>query len=210
MPPDTTPNVSATEKRIAEAALRLFADRGTLDVSVSELAAEAGVARGTLYRNVQSIDELFEQVVKSAAVELHARIALVLDSSDVDDPAARLATALRLLVRLAHEDPDLGRFIVRFGLSQEMLFAVLTGPPIQDVKAGIATGRYAVTEAMTLSVASLMSGATISAMWMVIEGHQAWREAGSRTAELLLRALGIDPDEAGRLAALPLPALPVN
>ena len=33
-------------------------------------------------------------------------------------------------------------------------------------------------------------------MWMVLEGHQTWREAGSATAELLLRALGIEPAEA--------------
>jgi hypothetical protein len=104
----------------------------------------------------------------------------------------------------------MGRFIVRFGLTEEMLHAVLSGPPMEDVKAGIAAGRYDVTESMALSVASFMTGAALSAMWMVLEGHQAWREAGTSTAELILRALGIAPDEARTLASTDLPALPAG
>ena len=55
--------------------------------------------------------------------------------------------------------------------------------------------------------AALIIGATISAMWMVLEGHQTWREAGSATAELLLRALGIEPAEAHDISRIPLPNL---
>ena len=47
-------------------------------------------------------------------------------------------------------------------------------------------------------------------MWMVLEGHQTWREAGSSTAELVLRALGIDAEEAHRIATDPLPVLPAT
>jgi hypothetical protein len=45
-------------------------------------------------------------------------------------------------------------------------------------------------------------------MWMVLDGHQGWREAGSTAAELVLRALGIAPGEAQRLSAMDLPAPP--
>jgi hypothetical protein len=45
-------------------------------------------------------------------------------------------------------------------------------------------------------------------MWMVIEGHQTWREAGSSTAELLLRALGIEAAEAQEICTTELPRLP--
>ena len=207
---DAKRTATATERRITDAAIRLFAERGNVELTVSELATEAGVARGTLYRNVESIEQLFERVVEDAAVELHARVARVLDGSAGGDAAARLATGLRLLVRLAHDDPALGRFIVRFGLTEEMLRAVLSGPPMEDVKAGIAAGRYDVTESMALSVASFISGTALSAMWMVLEGHQAWRDAGTSTAELVLRALGIAPDEARTLASTDLPALPAG
>jgi len=207
---DAKRTVTATERRIADAAIRLFAERGNVELTVSELATEAGVARGTLYRNLESIEQLFARVVEDAAVELHARVAGALDGSTGGNAAARLATALRLFVRLAHDDPAMGRFIVRFGLTEEMLHAILSGPPLEDVKAGIAAGRYDVTESMALSIASFMTGSTLAAMWMVLEGHQAWREAGTTTAELVLRALGIAPAEARALASADLPALPAG
>jgi hypothetical protein len=54
----------------------------------------------------------------------------------------------------------------------------------------------------------LLIGATVGAIWMVHEGHQGWREAGTATAVLLLRALGVSLHEAERVATLDLPDLP--
>ncbi|MFF3571972.1 hypothetical protein ACFYXQ_29745 [Nocardia jiangxiensis] len=64
--------------------------------------------------------------------------------------------------------------------------------------------------ATELGVASLTIGAVISAVSLVLEGHQGWREAGSGAAELMLRSLGIALDEARRIAAADLPALPLD
>jgi AcrR family transcriptional regulator len=197
-----------TEKRINDAAMRLFAERGSTEVTISELATEAGVARGTLYRNVESIDRLFDQVKEQLAFELHDSIARVMDAHGDLDPPLRLATGMRMLVRRAHENPAMGRFLVRFALTDESLREVLSGPPMQDVEAGITTGRYAVAPALSLSIASLLMGAVVSAMWMVLEGHQGWREAGSGAAELVLGSLGVARDEAHQIAGAPLPPLP--
>lgn len=199
--------MNPTEKRIATAAIRLFAERDKPDLTMSELASEAQVARGTLYQKVDSIEQLFTSVVENIASELHSRVGAVVEAAGTD-PAARLATGMRLFVRLAHEDPAMGRFLVRYALTHEHLRAVLTGQPMRDVATGIASGRYDLGKAKPLNVATFLSGATISAMWMVLEGHQGWREAGTTGAELLLRALGIAPDEAHRLASADLPALP--
>jgi hypothetical protein len=79
---------------------------------------------------------------------------------------------------------------------------------MDDISAGVTAGRYAIGPSSIESVASLVLGATISAMWMVIEGHQTWREAGSSTAELLLRALGIEAAEAQEICTTELPRLP--
>jgi AcrR family transcriptional regulator len=200
--------VNTTEQRIAAAAVRLFAERGNADLTMSELATEAGVARGTLYRNVESIEQLFDQVRAQLAFEIHDTNARVMDAHGEVDPPVRLATAIRMLVRLAHDNPAMGRFIVRFGMTDEQLREMLGGPPMQDLAAGIAAGRYTVTSGMELSVAALMMGTVISAMWMVLEGHQAWREAGAGAAELILCALGVPREEAHEITMNPLPALP--
>jgi AcrR family transcriptional regulator len=199
----TTP----TDRRINAAALRLFTAKGTTQLTVSELAQEANVARGTLYRNVGSVEDLFDRIVAEFSADLHRRVAATF--ADIDDPAARLATGVRLWIRYAHENPTMGRFAVRFALTEESLRAVMTGPPMQDINAGIAAGRYNIGMPSIDSVASLVCGATVSAMWMVLEGHQTWREAGTSTAELLLRAMGIDPAEAHEICTTDLPDLSI-
>jgi len=199
----TTP----TDQRISAAAVRLFTAKGTTQLSVSELAQEANVARGTLYRNVGSVEDLFDRIVAEFSADLHRRVAATF--ADIDDPAARLATGVRLWIRYAHENPTMGRFAVRFALTEESLRAVMTGPPMQDINAGIAAGRYNIGMPSIDSVASLVCGATVSAMWMVLEGHQTWREAGTSTAELLLRAMGIDPAEAHEICTTDLPDLSI-
>jgi AcrR family transcriptional regulator len=198
--------VRSMERRISVAAMRLFTEKGAADVTISDLANEAGIARGTLYRNFESTEELFNKVVADFADQMHERITTTFVG--IEDAAMRLAIGVRLWVRYAHENPLRGRFAVRFALTEPSLRAMFAGPPMRDVSAGIVAGRYHVDESMTPSIASLVIGATVSAMWMVQEGHQTWREAGSSTAELLLRALGIDTLEAHTISVAELPALP--
>jgi AcrR family transcriptional regulator len=197
----TTP----TDQRISEAAFRLFVEKGTTQLTVSELAQAANVARGTLYRNIGSMTDLFDRVVAEFSVDLHQRVSASFEG--IDDPAARLATGLRLWIRYAYENPTIGRFAVKFGLSEESLRAVMAGPPMRDIDAGVAAGRYDLGSLSVDSIASLALGATVSAMWMVLEGHQTWREAGSATAELVLRSMGIQADEARQIAMAELPRL---
>ena len=196
---------TTTDQRISDAAVRLFTEKGTTALTISELAQEANVARGTLYRNIGSVEDLFNRIVGDLSDEMYQRVSSTF--IDIDDPAARLATGVRLWVRFAHENPTLGRFAVKFGLSEEALRSWMSGPAMSDVRAGVAAGRYKLNASEIDSVASLVLGATISAMWMVLEGHQTWRAAGSLTAELLLRALGIDPAEAHEISTADLPRL---
>ena len=44
--------LSTAQRRIYKAAVRLFAEKGATQLNVSDLAQEAGVARGTIYNNV--------------------------------------------------------------------------------------------------------------------------------------------------------------
>ncbi len=198
--------VTSTDQRINAAAVRLFTEKGATQVTISELANEARVARGTLYRNIDSIEQIFDKVVAAFNAEMHERVSRTFVG--IDDAAVRLANGVRLWVRYAHENPAMGRFAVRFALTEQSLRVLFTGPPMRDVSEGVAVGRYHVDESTTPGIASLVIGATVSAMWMVLEGHQTWREAGSSTAELLLRALGIDPAEAHQISIAQLPPLP--
>jgi AcrR family transcriptional regulator len=192
--------------RIYEAAVRIFAQRGTTQASVSELAQAAGVARGTIYNNVANVDSLFEEVATALADEMHSRV----DASfqTIVDPAHRLAHGIRLFVRRAHEEPYWGRFIVRFTLTTASLRSMLSGPPARDLFEGLENGRYRFDREQMPSVVALIASTTLSAMWLVLEGEKTWREAGSDAAELILRAIGVPLGEARALASASLPPLP--
>lgn len=200
------PHLTPAQRRIHEAALRLFATRGVTDLSISDLALEAGVARGTVYNNVQNVDKLFETVAAHLAAEMHERVKKSFE--EVVDPAHRLANGIRFFIRRAHEEPQWGTFIQRFAMSTASLREMFISQATQDLLEGCASGRYSFRQEQLLSVLTLISSAVLGAMFLVREGHRGWLEAGTDTAELLLKALGIPGEEAAQLAIRELPALP--
>ena len=198
--------MSSAEQRIHGAALRLFAEKGSSTITVSELAEEAGIARGTVYNNVQSPDELFEKVAAELADEMHARLQSVLTS--LDDPAERLATGIRCFLRRAHEEPHWGRFLIRFSFSNRSLQSMWNGPPMADLVLGLSKRRYEFPAEQLQSVVGLITGSTIAAMFTMLNGYKSWQDAGSETAQLILRSLGISAGEARRIATKKLPSVP--
>jgi AcrR family transcriptional regulator len=193
-------------KRIHQAALSLFAERGATQVTISDLAEAAAVARGTIYNNLNSTENLFEAVASQLESEMLIRTSKSLES--VEDPAQRLANGIRFFVRRAHEEPDWGRFLIRFSMTNAVLKNIWTGPPMQDLLSGLDQNRYRFRQEQIPSIAGLIGGGVLASMVMVVEGHKTWREAGSDTAEFILRSIGISAEDAIKLATTELPLLP--
>jgi AcrR family transcriptional regulator len=202
-PPMT--GMSAAQRRIHQAALRLFAEKGSAEVSVSELAEAAGVARGTIYNNLDSTDHLFERVASQLSKEMNLRVA---DSyTGIDDAALRMATGIRLYVRRAHEESHWGRFMTHFSFRPESLAAFTEGPLLRDLVLGLEQRRFTFAAAQLHGAIGLVAGTTLSAILLVLEGLRTWRDAGTDAAELALRGLGIEAEEARALAKAELPPL---
>ncbi len=191
--------------RIYQAAVRLFAENGDGDVNVSDLAGAAGIARGTIYNNIKDPENLFGEVATALSHEMIVRTEATM--RDVADPAERIATGLRLFLRRAHEEHDWGRFLVRFSLSHTALRGMMSEPPARDIQQAMATGRFKSEPVKVPVLVTMLAGATMAAMNAVVRGDQAWREAGSATAELFLRAGGVSVAEARRLSRTELPLL---
>lgn len=197
--------LTPAQKRIHEAALRLFSEKGSSEVSISELAAEAGIARGTIYNNVEAPERLFESVAAQLTEEMVQRIGQ--SYGHIADPAQRVATGIRMFIRRSHAEPQWGRFVVHFAYHCESLRSVLMGLPMEDVMRGISEGQFHLRPEQVPSAVGLISGSVLSAMLLVLEGHRTWRDAGQDTAELVLRAMGLTPAKARKIAAAELPAL---
>lgn len=193
------------EARIHHAAMRLFAEKGAVQLSISELADAAGVARGTVYGNVPDVDALLEKVATRLASEMYDRVTASVEH--IHDPAERLTMGLRLFIRRAHEEPNWGRFLARFAVTNHSLQELWKGAGHDALRRGIETGRFSLTAERASSFIALTAGATISAMFLVIEGHRTYRQAGLDVTEMVLRSLGIPAAEAhaiGQIDLVPL------
>lgn len=180
-------------------------DRGITKVSISELATEAGMARGTIYAHVPDIDRLFEEVAVQLAGDMTTRV--VSGFAEVQDPAQRLAIGVRQYLRRAQEEPLWGRFMSRFGLSLTVMQTAAGSEALSDLRTGIASGRYRISHEQLPTIVAMLNGATLAAMLPVLDGHVTWREAGCDLAELMFVALGLDRGEARQLARCELPAV---
>jgi AcrR family transcriptional regulator len=200
------PPLTSAQRRLYAAALQLFAERGNTQLNVSELAQAAGVARGTVYNNLSDLDGLFVEVAAQLSSDMSETIAGTF--REIEDPAVRLANGIRFFTRRAHEEPHWGRFLCRFAFSSALLQGIWTGQPTEDLRAGLAKGRFHFQPEQTASVIAQLAGTVLGAIFLVNEGQKAWREAGSDAAEFFLVAIGVPRDEARAIARGDLPVLP--
>ncbi|WP_375174650.1 TetR/AcrR family transcriptional regulator [Pseudooceanicola sp.] len=192
--------------RIHHAAMRLFAENGGTSLAVSDLAKEAGLSRGTIYNNLDDPNGLFTSVCATVADEFGDTIGHA--TQEMDDPAEKLSAAIRLCVRRVHEDPHWGRFIARYAMLEPTLGSFWGTMPADELRRGMVSGRFTIHRDQVASITATAGGATFGAMTLVLDGYRTWREAGSDTAEIILRGVGIDRAEARDITQKELNPLP--
>jgi AcrR family transcriptional regulator len=68
-----------TRRRILNAARRVFLETGFLDANLNEVAAQAGVGKGTLYRHFENKGELYVAMLSEHAGDLPHALAAAVD-----------------------------------------------------------------------------------------------------------------------------------
>jgi AcrR family transcriptional regulator len=97
MPRSTEQHSSQMRRRILEGAERAFRVSGYRSASVPEIAAEADVSVGLIYRYFESKQELFLAVCQTATEQKLNELAVAL--SEIADPRERIRVAVELFVR---------------------------------------------------------------------------------------------------------------
>ncbi|CAL9377559.1 TetR/AcrR family transcriptional regulator [Saccharothrix sp. NPDC042600] len=75
---------AVTKQKLFDAALKLVGERGAASVTVDEIAAEAGVAKGTVYYNFASKDALVDALLRHGVDLLAARLRVAEGEAETD------------------------------------------------------------------------------------------------------------------------------
>lgn len=178
-------------RRIYKAALQLFAEKGGEKLTVNELAQKAGVARGTIYNNFKNLDSLFEDLASALAKDMSDWVLGHLEG--IEDPPERLALAIKLYMKRAHDDPDWARFLIRFGISNASLQNLLSGPMVKDLKRGISKKKYQIKEDQLKAVAVAIGCSVLGGFSLIREGQMSWKLASEAMIGLILTSIGVPP-----------------
>jgi AcrR family transcriptional regulator len=187
-----------TRARIVAAALRVFAEKGTDAPVIDDFIRAAGVARGTFYNYFTRTEQLLVAVTTSLEDDL--MLSIEAELSELRDPAARLATGMRLWLAWSRADPVWCAFIVKSRFRGELVERQLQ----TDLGNGRKAGAFRIA---SLEVArDLVVGAILEAMTRILTApvSKAYCDGVVRA---VLAGLGIDADRIDQLLAAPIPRM---
>ncbi|CDY74818.1 Transcriptional regulator, TetR family [Caballeronia glathei] len=190
-----------TRAALIDSSLRVVAQFGFEAPTLDDFIAAAGVARGTFYNYFQTKESLFLAMAGHVADSVDAEILQLFKG--IDDPAQRIAIAIRHFIRISKRNPDWGWVLVHTlpdtsgGWSEGMRRGVLA-----DIRRGRKLGRFkiaSVEAAVALGIGTL--GAAIRAT--LVERTSA--SFPNAVAAMTLQGLGMVREEAEEIATMPLP-----
>jgi AcrR family transcriptional regulator len=109
-------------RAIQAGALDVFAAKGFSAARLDDIAAAAGIAKGTIYLYFKSKDELFEAIVKSTIGVTLGHVEQAVAASPA--PASQLLRLVGQAIASALDDPD-GKRVVHLVLSEGARFPAI-------------------------------------------------------------------------------------
>lgn len=101
---------NATKQKLFEASMDLIGERGASGVTVDEIAAAAGVSKGTVYYNFGSKSDLIAQLLRHGVDILEAR--LLSEKGGAADPLAGMEAMIGQAMDFMAEYPSFARLWV--------------------------------------------------------------------------------------------------
>ena len=191
-----------THASIIAVGLEVVRVHGADEPTLEDFIAASKVSKGTFYNHFRTKSDLLFALGSHVADAIDEQIIPLIE--DLDDPARRISIAIRKFVLLCNERPEWGWILIRAvpgmqaGWSRGMRRGVLA-----DIRSGIKLGRFSVPSVQV--AASVGLGALAMAIQTVLV-EKTPPKYGEAVAELTLRAMGMDREEAHKIANLPFRA----
>jgi AcrR family transcriptional regulator len=103
---------TATRQRLFDASMELIGERGAAGVTVDEIAAAAGVSKGTVYYNFGSKSDLIAQLLRHGVDILKARLLGAPDGKTGKDPLLAMEAMIGQAMDFMAEYPSFARLWV--------------------------------------------------------------------------------------------------
>ena len=184
-----------TRDRIADAATRLFSERGYHGTSMRDIAQASGIRPASVYAHIRAKEELLARVVEEAAERFSARLDEALAGEA--DPADRLRRALRSHMEVVAADRHAARVFLHewTALQGEARARVMAlrddyeGRWDRIVVEGVERGSFRRRDA-TLARILVLSAANWVYTWYDPAGPLTPAQVADGFADLLLEGLG--------------------
>jgi AcrR family transcriptional regulator len=187
-----------TRTQIVTAALGVFAEKGPDAPVIDDFIKAAGVARGTFYNHFASTEELLDAASKM--LEDNVMRWTLAAVGEINDPALRFATGVRLWLRWSQADKVGCGFVVRSRFRGPLVERQLAA----DLKDGLDSGKFSFT---SVQVARDLSIGTILEAMRRLMTSRVPKTYTDDVTRVILQGVGADKRTADRLMAAPLPPI---
>ncbi|WP_408954362.1 TetR/AcrR family transcriptional regulator [Natroniella sp. ANB-PHB2] len=99
------------KERIIKAAIKKFSHQGVSNTTVQEIAKEAGVGKGTIYRYFENKEDLSHSLVELGIKRLTDRIKVRIEN--LDNPINKLEVIIETKLEFYSQYYDYGKYLIR-------------------------------------------------------------------------------------------------
>jgi AcrR family transcriptional regulator len=189
-----------TRAALIDAIYQVVAQKAAESMTIDDIIATAGVARGTFYNYFQSRDE----ALLALAITLRDGMKQGMEgqTTSLDDPAERIAIALRQLLHRAIQDKTWGWVVFRIGLAVNPFSELMEQGMLADLERGKQLKRLQFDDLQ--AAITLIRGTGWMALRNILNGQDAL-DYPEQVTKIILVALCVK--DADAIAFKPLASL---